>query len=427
MQPKVRLFISYRRDDSQDISDRLYDFMVGQFGKQNVFQDVTTIPIGFDFRKYIRMQIEQCAALLVMIGPSWEETIHNRSIEPDDYVRIEIEAALELEKLVIPILVRGATMPNASNLPESIRDLIYRNAFQLRPNPDFWSDAETLANDLVKAITPPHKLDGPELGQSRYDAMGMDMVWVPPGTFRIGTPKRELNAIIDGLSPNDHQWTIGQIENEMPTQEQTIEKGFWLDMTPVTNRAFAIFVSDNGYSNPEWWTKAGWEFIQREGITGPLDGTNYVDDDFPRIGVSWFEAIAYARWRGGSLPTEVQWEWAARGPANRIYPWGNQFDANRLVFKDNSGGNIAKVGSTIRRMGASWVGALDMSGNVWEWISTIYYPYVPGLENIEDGDRPRIMKGGSADSDRIETRSAVRASLDLRCRAFNLGFRICKP
>ena len=92
--------------------------------------------------------------------------------------------------------------------------------------------------------------------------------------------------------------------------------------------------------------------------------------------VTWYQAAAYCKWRGVRLPTEREWEYAARGPDNLAYPWGNEFDGDRLHYSQNSGNKTASVGNY--PSGRSWVGALDMAGNVWEWTSSLYkdYPYV---------------------------------------------------
>ena len=228
------------------------------------------------------------------------------------------------------------------------------------------------------------------LGDRMTDADGVTMVYVPPGTFTMGS------ADITDAQPH----------------EVTIAQAFWLDLTPVTNAMYARFVAAGGYQNRDFWTEAGWEWVQQGRKRGPNDYDGFTAPRQPRVGVTWFEAYAYCRWRGGRLPTEAEWEWAARGPENRVYPWGNDFDAARVVYDQNSGGKTATVNASTRLAGASWVGALDMSGNVWEWVSSIYlsYPYKveDGRESQEDDSGARVVRGGSRVDDELNLRAAYR-------------------
>jgi formylglycine-generating enzyme required for sulfatase activity len=205
------------------------------------------------------------------------------------------------------------------------------------------------------------------------------MVYVPAGKFLMGR--------VDGR------------EHEKPQHEVVIAAPFWFDLTPVTNAMYAEFIREGGYTIDEYWTKMGLKWLRRTRTNGPSDDSGFTNPQQPRVGVTWFEADAYCRWRGGRLPTEAEWEWAARGPENRIYPWGNKFEPDYVIYTGNSAGKSATVAKNIRTAGASWVGALDMSGNVWEWLSTLYRPYPyradDGRENIVDDKADRVMRGGS--------------------------------
>ena len=178
------------------------------------------------------------------------------------------------------------------------------------------------------------------------DFNGTTMVLVPAGSFSMGSENGELN--------------------EKPIHIQRFDSPFWIDKTEVTRGAYEKCVatgaceskSDNKYSNS---------------ASQPV---NYV---------SWYEAATYCKWRGVRLPTEREWEYAARGPDNLIYPWGNELDGNRSHHRGNSGNKTASVGNYLS--GKSWVGALDMTGNVREWANSLSkdYPYVTndGREFIE--------------------------------------------
>jgi hypothetical protein len=145
------VFISYRRDDSADITGRISDRLVERYGKNSVFKDVDSIPIGRDFRTHLQQAVGRCDALLVIIGRGWSDaSAHGKRRLDDarDHLRIEIESALERDILVIPVLVQAATMPEAEDLPESIRSLAYRNGVLVRPDPDFNGDLERLMRGI---------------------------------------------------------------------------------------------------------------------------------------------------------------------------------------------------------------------------------------------------------------------------------------
>ncbi|MEZ4668598.1 MAG: SUMF1/EgtB/PvdO family nonheme iron enzyme [Anaerolineae bacterium] len=236
-------------------------------------------------------------------------------------------------------------------------------------------------------------------GSRRTDDKGVPMVYVPPGTLLMGSTSQQVNEAVAQAKQENKDAKRQWYERELPQHEVVIASGFWLDLHPVTNEAYARFVKEGGYKERSFWTPGGWEWVQSNKKTEPKEYDKFGDPQQPRVGVTWFEAYAYCQWRGGRLPTEGEWEWAARGPENRIYPWGNTFDANRVIYDKNSGGKTSPVGSGVRSSGASWVGALDMSGNVWEWCSTLYQPYPyrvdDGREGLEDSTNVRVLRGGS--------------------------------
>jgi len=147
-----RIFISYRRSDSNDIAGRLYDRLVDDFGKETVFKDVDSIPAGVNFKEHLNEQVGKCNVLLAIIGDRWldaSDATGNRRLEdPSDFVRIEIELALNKNIPVIPLLVRGASMPSEESLPSGLRKLVFMNGIPIRPDPDFHRDMDR----LIKAL-----------------------------------------------------------------------------------------------------------------------------------------------------------------------------------------------------------------------------------------------------------------------------------
>lgn len=146
------IFISYRRLDSGDITGRIYDRLVNHFGPDVIFRDVQSIPFGIDFRDYINNELCDCQVLVAVMGPQWltvEDAAGNRRLDhPGDWVRLEIETALNRGIPVIPVLVGGAQLPKADELPDCLQALAYRNCTTARSDPDFHPDMDRLIEGL---------------------------------------------------------------------------------------------------------------------------------------------------------------------------------------------------------------------------------------------------------------------------------------
>jgi hypothetical protein len=151
-----RIFISYRREQAGGLAGRLYDRLADKFGEAQVFMDVDSIEPGVDFAEVIERAVASCDVLLAVIGPGWlaakDDAGQRRLDDPDDLVRLEVEAALARNVRVIPVLVEGAPMPRRQNLPESLSALARRNAFILR-NETFRADAPRLVELLDRFLS----------------------------------------------------------------------------------------------------------------------------------------------------------------------------------------------------------------------------------------------------------------------------------
>jgi formylglycine-generating enzyme required for sulfatase activity len=181
---------------------------------------------------------------------------------------------------------------------------------------------------------------------------GVTMVLVPAGCFMMGGTGNST---------------------EQPIHEQCFDTPFWIDKYEVKQD----------------------DFSRLGGVKSKPMG--YVGANRPVESILWAEARDFCQLRGGSLPTEVEWEYAARGVDGWLFPWGNDFTGSYVVHKNNSGDRPNDVGT--RPAGASWVGAQDMSGNVWEWVLSEYRPYpydgADGRNNALDAFRGRVLRGGS--------------------------------
>ena len=137
-----KIFVCHRREDAADVAGRIFDWLVLNYGGQQILKDLDSIPLGVDFREHLDRMVAECDVLLAVIGPRWLGGRGDRSRleEPRDFVRIEIESALARQIPVVPLFVGGASMPPEEDVPESIRPFVYRNGVPVRPDPDFHRD-----------------------------------------------------------------------------------------------------------------------------------------------------------------------------------------------------------------------------------------------------------------------------------------------
>ena len=264
----------------------------------------------------------------------------------------------------------------------------------------------------------------PAPGTTRTDDHGVDQVFVPTGTFRMGTDEPDPTGI---LAPPD--WARLELRSERPAHEVTLNSGYWIDTTEVTNAAFSAFVGDGGYATEAWWSDEGWSWLETQDAAALPDDRVDPLDDHPRVCITWFEAEAYAAWRGGSLPTEAQWEVAARGPDSRIFPWGDEWDPTKAWIVEAT--ESTAVGSLPE--GASWVGALDMSGNAMEWVADWWRVTAYQDAAREDPTGPalgsaKVEKGGWWGAVPYVGRSAYRHFEDPPTyRDHHIGVRVVSP
>jgi formylglycine-generating enzyme required for sulfatase activity len=205
----------------------------------------------------------------------------------------------------------------------------------------------------------------------------------------------------------------------------------------VTNAQFRPFVKGDGYTNRAYWSDDGWQWRTEYKRTQPRywDDKKWNGDAQPVVSVSWYEAAAYCRWLSAQtgdnyrLPSEAEWEKAARGDDGRSYPWGNRApDETRANF-DRAVGRTTPVGSY--PAGASPYGVLDMAGNVWEWTRSKYrdYPYDPDDGREEGSNRSGarfVIRGGGWDYPSDLLRASFRFSLTPDVHGSSIGCRLAR-
>ena len=216
-----------------------------------------------------------------------------------------------------------------------------------------------------------------------------ELVWVPAGGFRSGG-------------------TFGAYVEIRFMGERKVD-GFWLDRLEVTNRQYAVFCTATGHALPSLWR----------------DGQPPADRDrHPVAGISRADALAYCLWAGGRLPTETEWEYAARGPDAKRYPWGDEFAPREAVWCGSRPETLTRATGSAPG-GASWCGALDLAGNVYEWVWGFFHGYEGGggLE-AEEGRAFQILRGGSYYSMAECLRGSYRHKVRPGTVRADFGFRV---
>ena len=256
-------------------------------------------------------------------------------------------------------------------------------------------------------------------------------VLVPGGPFTMGT--------------SAEPWAL---DNERPAHRREVAP-YFIDTVPVTNGAYLAFVDGGGYDDPRWWTPDGWDHIRRHSVAAPLfwrrDGgqwlrrrfgvTEVVPADEPVLHVCWYEADAYARWAGRRLPTEAEWEKAARYDpvtgGTRRYPWGDADPGPEHANLGQRHLRPAPAGSY--PAGESPLGVRQLIGDVWEWTSSDFAPY-PGFRafpyreysEVFFGPDHKVLRGGSFAVDAVACRGTFRNwDYPIRRQIFS-GFRTAR-
>ncbi|MDX2702541.1 ergothioneine biosynthesis protein EgtB [Streptomyces sp. PA03-6a] len=256
-------------------------------------------------------------------------------------------------------------------------------------------------------------------------------VLVPGGPFTMGT--------------SAEPWAL---DNERPSHVREVAP-FFIDTVPVSNGAYLAFIEDGGYGDERWWTPAGWAHVREHGLSAPLfwhrEGgtwlrrrfgvTEPVPREEPVLHVCWYEADAYARWAGRRLPTETEWEKAARhdpgSGRSRRYPWGDADPGPEHANLGQRHLRPAPVGSY--PAGASPLGVRQLVGDVWEWTASDFLPY-PGFapfpykeySEVFFGPDHKVLRGGSFAVDQVACRGTFRNwDYPIRRQIFS-GFRTAR-
>ncbi len=455
-----KIFISYRRADSQWAAARLYDNLTHAFPDDRIFMDVEQIAPGQDFVDVLEHQVGACDVFLALIGPEWlslqAANGARRLDDAKDFVRVEIAAALQRdETLTIPILLDNATPPRAEDLPDDLKPLARRHFARLT-HEGFRSELPPLQDAIAAALAkgaaariaarpvrakrnwkrpvmiglavlaligagafatqrlmrPADPAGTPDLMAFKECPECPEMIAIPAGSFVMGSPEDEENRSSDETQ-----------------REITIAYRFAIGRTEITALEYAACVAE-----------AACEPVPSDGPPKP---------GAPATNISWLDAKAYVAWLNTKvpgepyrLPSDAEWEYAARAGTTTAYYWGDQPDRDYA----NLGREICCIGSA---EGADkWVGEspvasfkpnafglYDMLGNMAEVVEDTYSSDVADLPT--DGSAyvwiadnrwayRRTIRGGDYASYPWNSRSAYRNSNDQNWRNHFYGFRLVR-
>jgi formylglycine-generating enzyme required for sulfatase activity len=248
-----------------------------------------------------------------------------------------------------------------------------------------------------------------DIGDRLSQALDASMVLVPAGEFLMGSDSGDLD--------------------ERP-QRRVYPDAFEIDRYEVTNLQYRRFLLATGRQPPQRWPERYVAFLPAR--NPGWNGTDYPAGEatYPVVAVNWEDATAYCAWVGKRLPTEAEWEKAARGMDGRTYPWGDSWDPSRANVDKTGVGYTQPVGSY--PAGASPYGALDMAGNAWEWVADLYdrqyYTYAPSRNppGPESGTGERILRGGAWDSPADHLRASYRNATHCFGPNYRAGFRCAR-
>lgn len=459
--PGGKIFISYRRSDSQWAASRLYDSLLHAFPHESIFMDVDSIDPGQDFVDVLADKVGSADVFLALIGPDWLTQTNasgaRRIDDHEDFVRVEIASALDQnETVVIPVLLDGASPPTDADLPPSLKPLARRHFARLThegfrgeidrliegigkaldaaptaPAPPPPADIKRapiltkkqglsfLAGALIlsgvaaavwTAMQPPDPSGTPDLETFRECETCPEMVVIPAGSFTMGSPDDEAD----------------RRPQEGPTRNVAVAR-FALAKTEITFQQWDACALDGG-----------------------CDGFRPSDRDLgrentPAFNLSWNDAQRYIDWLNDQvpgdpyrLPTEAEWEYAARAGSTKAYYWGEA--PNRAYA--NLGREICCIGAAegpdkwvgvapVAQFEVNAFGLHDMSGNVWEWVEDVYRDSYAGaptdgsawtVEPLTGRERRSLRGGGYKDRPSMG-RSAIRNSNSPDWRLDDYGFR----
>ena len=392
----IDIFLAYSHQDAA-VMRRLYADLRG--AGWSVWTDEGLEPGTPSWQDAIQEALRQARCLVVLLSPHASRS---------HWVNSEISYTLKLGRRIVPVLVAGDEL---SAVPLS---LVNTQWVDVRG-----SYRQPVDGELLPALRR-------HLGGAVQSPVRFDWVSIPAGEFLMGSDKQK-----DKLAYDD----------ELPQHRLTLP-AYRIARMPVTVAQFAVFVDATGYKTTAEergyafvWTGGKWDNVKGADWRHPRGPDSDVaqKQDHPVTCVSWHDARAFCAWASSvtgesvALPSEAEWEKAARGTDGRSYPGGDQPPTDKLCNFAMNVGDTTAVGSYPD--GTSPYGALDMAGNVWEWTST---KWVDSYKNYQPDDNPdgsgaRTLRGGSVDNSDNDVRCASRSRDSPDYMNYYVGFRVVSP
>jgi len=455
----TKIFISYRRQDSKAIAGRIFDRLEAKFGRDAVFMDIDSIPPGEDFHDWLNESVAKASVVLALIGHGWVDARDERGARrlenPNDFVRIEIEAALGRKIPVIPLLIDGASFPRADELPPSLQPFTRRNAASLDAGRDFNAHIARLIEALERIVgaaegrieiaapfiaNPRGRWFLPGAGKTEWFKdleNGPEMVVVPAGRFLMGSPKDE---------PQRESRKGG---TESPQHEVKITAAFAIGRCAITRGEYATFVAATGHNTDggaRFWTGKEWKDDPTKSWRDP--GFTQ-DDSHPVVCVNWSDAKAYIKWlseatsKNYRLPSEAEWEYACRAGTTTPFWWNSSIAPDQANYNGSAepykgGGRKGEYRQRTvpaKHFEANPWGLYQVHGNVWEWCVDLWhdnYAAIPidagakDYASTSDKRDYRALRGGAWTSNSGLVRSAFRLNFPLSLRGNHFGFRVAR-
>jgi len=420
------LFISYAKKDTRKLALALDDAL-------NALEGVTSwvdrsLKAGHAWELQIQAQIDKCDTMIVLYSP---DINRHKQGEPESYVLNEIAyTKYTVKKPIIPVMAQQTDSPMSLTMTHYI---------------DYTIEGLTL-DDLIDALCA--ELDIANTLKQSPALQSTQTVSKPIMTNHVSSVERALEKARNFKGTSNSDWTpiimplgdiisdtpipdmemclvpvgkfmmgadgdFAEFDYEEPAHLKVIEKPYWISRYPITNNQYRQAVEARAVEQPK-----NVEYYNNSKL-----------DDTPVVYVNWFMSRQFVNWAKCSLSSELHWEYASRGVESWIYPWGNSWENGKnVVWFDNREGKFPHS-VTLYPNGNSWVGAMHLIGNVWEWQSSVYqrYPYIANDGRERDFEpsisAQRVLRGSSWGSGRNSAHAVRRYSAFPNDAEKRIGFR----